>query len=116
MSDGKHCVHGRLEARCWELHPTPTNTTESLDEIAVWFDVEIGHSVCPADETEETCKYKALKGAVEQEVLRGRVDTLKGVKEQLETYHHTTLDDYLTGNINYYTAQLNTLLGGEHES
>jgi len=45
-------------------------------------DVEIGHSVCPEDETEETCKLNKVSEAIQQELLKARIETLEWLLEQ----------------------------------
>lgn len=48
-----------------------------MSDVKVILDVEIGHSVCPIDETEETCKLNKVSEAIQQELLKARIDELE---------------------------------------
>lgn len=55
-----------------------TTNDEQLDEVQVILDVEIGHGICPDDETNDTCKLikvaRIIKADREQAVLAARID------------------------------------------
>ena len=47
-----------------------------MSDVKVILDVEIGHGICPEDETEETCKLNKVSEAIQQELLKARIDEL----------------------------------------
>jgi len=47
-----------------------------MSDVKVILDVEIGHGVCPEDETEENCKLNKVSEAIQQELLKARIDEL----------------------------------------
>ena len=51
--------------------------SKALDEIRVWFDVEIGHHACPADETEQSCKCAKLLTHIANRERKARIDELE---------------------------------------
>lgn len=48
-----------------------------MSDVKVILDVEIGHGICPEDETEETCKLNKVSEAIQQELLKARIDANK---------------------------------------
>lgn len=53
-----------------------------MSDVKVILDVEIGHSVCPEDETEETCKLNKVSEAIQQELLKARIDELEHIEDK----------------------------------
>jgi hypothetical protein len=93
-----------------------TNTTESLDEIMkLIFEYARGFDVgCPEPSEED------IKQAIQQEVLRGRVDSLDTFATNFNNYaaeHRELFEPEIVGAVWGLLAQqtipLNTLLGGE---
>ncbi len=48
-----------------------------MSDVKVILDVEIGHGICPEDETEETCKLNKVSEAIQQELLKARISELE---------------------------------------
>ena len=53
-----------------------------MSDVKVILDVEIGHGVCPEDETEENCKLNKVSEAIQQELLKARINELENVLTQ----------------------------------
>ena len=76
-----------------------------MSDVKVILDVEIGHSVCPEDETEETCKLNKVSEAIQQELLKARIDELGKFSNGLQMRHYET-DIYIDDRIADLQAKL----------
>jgi len=69
-----------------------------MSDVKVILDVEIGHGICPEDETEETCKLNKVSEAIQQELLKARIDELGKFSNGLQMRHYET-DIYIDDRI-----------------
>ena len=64
----------------------------TIDELQIWFDTEIGHGVCPEDETPQNCKYNGLKNIVNNSLavaykkghIDGSIEIFNKVKQNIK--------------------------------
>ena len=62
-----------------------------MSDVKVILDVEIGHGICPEDETEETCKLNKVSEAIQQELLKAE---LKGFDKAFDSHDYDGLRKY----------------------
>ena len=57
-----------------------------MSDVKVILDVEIGHGICPEDETEETCKLNKVSEAIQQELLKARINSLLDLEQWIKLH------------------------------
>ncbi len=77
-----------------------------MSDVKVILDVEIGHSVCPEDETEETCKLNKVSEAIQQELLKAKWEIVNMAKQRAEDDDVYTLQAFAEDMDTYLQAKL----------
>jgi hypothetical protein len=92
-----------------------TNTTESLDKILIELVEKWAEFMLNGKSPDGAIAIAQAKQAIQQEVLRGRVDELSGVRLDYGPYQAETFTGGKQQGVLNRINELNTLLGGEND-
>jgi hypothetical protein len=82
-----------------------------MSDVKVILDVEIGHGICPEDETEETCKLNKVSEAIQQELLKARIDQIVKIRQLFD--ETVDISDFLIALHEQYKSLQAKLKGDE---